>query len=89
MLLGSTHLELPMSTPPPPPLGTIGWLDLTVPDAEAGRAFYEAVCGWTASPMDMGGYNDYTMIAPGGQVVGVVDANLGADRAAPWQVEGR
>ena len=58
-----------MSTPPPPALGTIGWLDLTNPDAEAGRAFYEAVCGWTASPMDMGGYNDYTMLAPGGQVV--------------------
>ena len=23
-----------MSSPPPPALGTIGWLDLTIPDAE-------------------------------------------------------
>ena len=55
-----------MSTPPPPPIGTIGWLDLTIPDAEAGREFYEAVCGWTSAPIDMGGYNDYAMVAPGG-----------------------
>ena len=61
-----------MSSPPPPALGTIGWLDLTIPDAEAGRTFYEAVCGWTSAPVDMGGYNDYSMIAPGGQVVGGV-----------------
>jgi predicted enzyme related to lactoylglutathione lyase len=54
-----------MSPPPPPPLGTIGWTDLTVTDAERIRDFYKAVVGWTATPLDMGGYSDYVMQMPG------------------------
>ena len=44
----------------------IGWVDLTVPDAAALRVFYEAVAGWTSAPLDMGGYDDYVMMAPDG-----------------------
>ena len=50
---------------PPPPLGSIGWTDLSVPDAERLRDFYQAVVGWTATPLDMGGYADYVMQMPG------------------------
>lgn len=46
-------------------LGSIGWLDLTVPDAQAIRDFYKAVAGWTPSPVPMGGYDDYSMVAAG------------------------
>jgi uncharacterized protein len=46
-------------------VGTVGWQDLTVPNAEQVRDFYKAVVGWDSSPVDMGGYSDFTMIAPG------------------------
>ncbi len=46
-------------------LGTIGWVDLTVPDAGPLRDFYSAVAGWTPQSFDMGGYSDYVMNASG------------------------
>ncbi|MEO8593932.1 MAG: VOC family protein [Candidatus Solibacter sp.] len=45
--------------------GQIGWLDLTVADAPALRDFYSRVVGWTPSPVDMKGYQDYCMHPPG------------------------
>jgi len=45
--------------------GTIGWIDLTVPDAERVRDFYQSVAGWTSSPVQMSGYEDYCMVPPG------------------------
>ncbi len=48
-------------------LGKIGWIDITVEDAEALRDFYAAVAGWTPSKVDMGEYSDYCMMTPGGQ----------------------
>ncbi len=45
-------------------IGTIGWTDLSVTDAEAMRKFYSEVVGWTADPVDMGGYNDFNMTPP-------------------------
>ena len=60
-----------MSEANPPAVGSIGWKDLTVDDAERVRDFYMAVAGWTAQPIDMGGYNDYVMMpAGGGEPVG-------------------
>ncbi len=41
--------------------GKIGWLDLTVPDAEKIKEFYSVVAGWTSEPVSMGDYNDYVM----------------------------
>ena len=46
-------------------VGGIGWVDLTVEDAGAVRDFYREVAGWTSSEVDMGGYSDYCMNAPG------------------------
>jgi predicted enzyme related to lactoylglutathione lyase len=45
--------------------GKIGWVDLTVPDAAAIRDFYQSVTGWTSSPVEMGGYQDFCMHPPG------------------------
>lgn len=36
-----------------PDIGSLGWTDLTVPDAERIRDFYQAVVGWRAEPVDM------------------------------------
>jgi len=47
------------------PTGTIGWHDLTVPDAEAVRDFYQKVIGWTFVPVEMDGYSDFAMLPPG------------------------
>lgn len=49
------------STPKP---GTVGWIDLTVPNAEETRDFYTAVVGWKHEGCDMGGYQDYVMSPP-------------------------
>lgn len=46
-------------------VGHILWTDLTVPNAVAVREFYEAVIGWTFSEIEMDGYSDFVMIAPG------------------------
>src|SRR5215471_2915237 len=41
--------------------GKIGWIDLTVPDAEHIRDFYQSVTGWTPAAVDMSGYQDFCM----------------------------
>lgn len=45
--------------------GQILWTDLTVKNAEAVRAFYEAVIGWTPQPVEMETRTDYMMVASG------------------------
>ncbi len=50
---------------PTPSIGAVGWVDLTVPNAEALRDFYAAVVGWASQDIDMGGYSDYCMVPPG------------------------
>lgn len=68
-------------------IGKIGWIDLTVPNAEEVRAFYEAVVGWRSEPCDMGGYSDHSMIPPGGSepVAGICHARgVNAGLPAQW-----
>jgi predicted enzyme related to lactoylglutathione lyase len=64
-----------------PKTGTIGWVDLTVPDAVAARDFYSAVAGWAPSPVPMGGYGRYCVIQdPAGAVAALfapADASQG------------
>lgn len=70
-------------------VGTIGWVDLTVPDADRIRDFYGQVVGWSPEPVDMGGYSDYTMISPanGQPTTGVCWARGGnADLPAQWLI---
>ena len=72
-----------------PAVGTIGWVDITVPDAEGLRGFYSAVAGWEASPIDMGGYRDYVMSPPGSAAptCGVCHAKgVNADLPAQWMM---
>jgi uncharacterized protein len=49
--------------------GRVGWIDLTVPAADASRDFYCAVLGFTSAPTEMGGYADHSIVAPDGAVV--------------------
>jgi hypothetical protein len=48
-----------------PKIGTAGWQDLTVANTDEVRTFYEAVVGWTSSPVSMGEYSDFNMVPPG------------------------
>ena len=49
--------------------GKIGWIDMTVDDAEAIRDFYQRVAGWGHEGVSMGDYEDYSMTTPGGDAV--------------------
>lgn len=51
--------------------GTIGWMDLTVPNATEVKDFYANVTGWKAEPVSMGDYDDYNMTANGEPKAGV------------------
>jgi hypothetical protein len=75
-----------MSHSDSPKIGTIGWHDLTVPNAPAVRDFYQAVVGWRPEPVDMGSYSDFTMLTPTGEgVAGVCHARGGnADVPPQW-----
>ena len=75
-----------MSEPAMPAIGTIAHLDLTVPEAATLRDFYSAVLGWQAQPLDMGGYDDFVMLAADGAtpVAGVCHAR-GENAALPPQ----
>lgn len=75
---GSTMTD---ATPKP---GTIGWFDLTVPDATAIRDFYAAVVGWEAVPISMGDYDDFAMIPAGAaEPVGGICYARGENAAQP------
>jgi len=68
-------------------VGTIGWTDLTVKNANEVRDFYSKVVGWKFEAVDMGGYNDYNMNAPesGNAIAGVCHARgSNADLPSQW-----
>ncbi len=73
-----------MSQDAKPEVGSIGWIDLTVPDAEPLRDFYASVTGWKPEPVDMGGYSDFNMTAPasGEPKAGICHAR-GGNRGIP------
>ncbi len=45
--------------------GKIGWIDLTVDNAEETRDFYQAVADWESSGVDMGDYEDFCVMPKG------------------------
>ena len=72
-----------------PAVGSIGWVDLTIQDAEGIRDFYAEVVGWQPEALDMGGYADFVMKEPesGKPVTGVCHARGGnADLPPQWLV---
>jgi predicted enzyme related to lactoylglutathione lyase len=70
-----------------PEIGSMVWIDLTVPDAEKVRDFYSAVVGWNSEDVDMGGYADYSMNTPGNgtTITGVCHARgVNEDMPPAW-----
>ncbi len=65
-------------------IGTIGWIDLTVPDATVIRDFYQKVVGWNHSAVSMGEYDDFCMLPPSSEnpVSGICYAR-GANKDLP------
>lgn len=66
-------------------VGSIGWRDLTVEDADRVRDFYESVVGWASSPVDMGGYADFNMHDADGNVVAGICHARGTNAGLPPQ----
>ena len=68
------------------PIGSVGWFDLTVSDADSVRDFYEAVVGWKPSGLSMGDYEDYVMSSPeSGTPVSGVCHKRGSNESLPSQ----
>ena len=42
-----------------PPVGSIGWIDLTVDDAASAKDFYRNVVGWNSVSVPVDDYHDY------------------------------
>jgi predicted enzyme related to lactoylglutathione lyase len=66
-------------------LGQIGWCDLTVPDAKAVADFYRVVVGWEPSGLSMGDYEDFVMLAPGGEGAAGICHARGENAGLPAQ----
>ena len=78
-----------MSETTTPLIGSIGWMDLTVGNADAIRDFYSSVTGWNFTPVDMGGYHDYCMDQPedGKSVAGICNARASnTELPAQWLI---
>lgn len=78
-----------MSTQESTQIGTMGWRDLTIPDAGRVCEFYRKVVGWEVKPLNMGAYDDYCMIVPstGETVAGICHARgSNADVPPQWLV---
>lgn len=68
-----------------PPLGSVVWQDLTVPDAPGVRDFYARVVGWLSTEHDMVGYSDFNMHDEEGRVVAGICHTRGVNASAPPQ----
>ena len=68
------------------PKGSVGWFDLTVPDAEKVRDFYGQVVGWDSEALDMGDYEDFCMKPKGTEapIAGICHAR-GSNTGLPTQ----
>ena len=68
--------------------GKIGWIDMSVDDAEGIRDFYKAVIGWGSDDVSMGDYADYSMTASDGEAVsGICHARgSNADLQGGWLI---
>lgn len=78
-----------MSETGKPEIGSIGWVDLTVENADQVRDFYKEVVGWGTTPVGMGEYSDYCMDQPGDgrSVAGVCHARgTNAGLPAQWLI---
>lgn len=67
------------------PIGSVGWFDVTIPNATELRDFYEAVVGWKPQSLSMGEYDDFVMLRPDGEAAAGVCHARGANAALPPQ----
>lgn len=65
--------------------GKIGWIDITVDDADGLRDFYMAVAGWQQHDVEMDGYADYTMLSDDGEPAGGICHARGENAGLPAQ----
>jgi len=66
--------------------GSIGWIDLTVTNAEHVRDFYQHVTGWTPTAVNMGDYQDFCMHpSPGADPVAGICHARGENASLPPQ----
>ena len=66
--------------------GKIGWLDLTVENAEEIRDFYQSVVGWDTSAVSLGDYDDFCVHPPGDEnPIGGICHKRGANSSMPSQ----
>jgi predicted enzyme related to lactoylglutathione lyase len=63
--------------------GKIGWIDMSVDDADGVRDFYKAVVGWGHEDVSMGDYADYAMTTPGGEAVSGICHARGSNAELP------
>jgi len=70
-------------------VGKIGWIDMTVDDADGLRDFYKSVVGWGTEAVSMGEYSDYSMTLPdsGEAVTGICHPRGGnAELPGGWLI---
>ena len=70
-------------------IGKIGWIDMTVDDADGLRDFYQSVVGWNVENTSMGDYSDYTMMSPGDNtaIAGICHSlGTNADMPGGWLI---
>ena len=63
--------------------GKIGWIDMSVDDADGVRDFYKAVVGWGHEDVSMGDYADYSMTAADGTAISGICHARGSNAALP------
>lgn len=66
-------------------VGTVMHMDLTVPNAEEVRDFYQAVAGWSSQGLSMGDYDDYVMMDSAGNPVSGICHKRGENSNLPPQ----
>lgn len=70
-------------------VGRIGWIDISVDDAEGLRDFYKEVVGWDSEAVNMGDYDDFSMLTPAAReaVAGICHASgSNADLRGGWLI---
>lgn len=68
-------------------MNPMAWCDLTVENAVELKDFYQGVMGWSPQGVDMGGYEDFSMVSPfnGKDVAGIChEKGPNADMPAQW-----
>ena len=65
-------------------VGKVGWIDITVDNADGLHDFYQEVVGWESDAVSMGEYSDYTMKMPSnGEAISGICHSRGSNADLP------